>query len=59
MNGKLGTDVKMRHPKFGSVRRGALAKIKIEAVRIGNNGSREGVLIARRFFKAIPELVRA
>lgn len=42
--------------EFSRPRRIALAKIKSEAVRLGNNGTRAGFLFAQRLFKAIPEL---
>jgi hypothetical protein len=42
--------------KPDSPRKSALAKIKIEAIRIANNGTRDGFNLAERLFKALPEL---
>ena len=45
--------------KFPKPRRSALTKIKSEAVRLANNGTREGFKFAEKLFKALPELKNA
>lgn len=47
------------HIRWPRTRRDALALIKREAVKIGNNGTRAGRELARRLFRALPELRRA
>jgi len=42
--------------EFKSPRQGALAKNKIEAIRLANNNTREGAKFAERLMKALPEL---
>ena len=42
-----------------SPRKSALAEIKVEVVRLGNNGTRKGFKFAERFMQALPELREA
>jgi hypothetical protein len=41
---------------FQNTRKTALQKIKIDVMRIGGNGTRQGFKLARRIFAALPEL---
>lgn len=51
--------MKSLFPKKRKVRIPAMEKLKRALLRIGNDGTREGVKLAERVFKAIPELRRA
>lgn len=42
--------------RFESPRKSGLAKIKVEAVRIGTNGTRDGFKFAERLMQSLPEL---
>ena len=50
-NGRHGCQV-----AFSPLKKTALTTIKAEAVRLGNNGTREGFKFAERLFRALPEL---